>query len=387
MKITCLQLDLSLALATVLHAVSESSTLPILRDIRLEARAERLSITATDLELTVIYSISATVEEEGQITLPARFFADYIKFLPSAIVTITTHPKESKTGQLRALVKGRSTRSTIRATDATEFPFASEDDGATPVVTIDTTLFKHICEEIWIAASPGSSHNMESGITITKQEDQLHFMATDRYQIAICSLQLSPQEQKQPFAEIHVPATTLKELARVLPDGGNVAITINADQRQVLFHTDMLDIRARLMIHGPGDVRKNLPGAANTRVVANTSELKAIIKSTLPFAPSKRPLFALSVEPGGSDGLEPGLLRLEAETSDVGASMSEIPVAVEGPNQKLYLNAKHLEAYVKAVHAPQIAIEILSARTMVVFTPLHSTSYLYALMPMLPPSV
>jgi len=53
-----------------------------------EAGGDKLSLTATDLDLSLRTSCNAKVKKEGSCTIPARKLHDYVKLLPDADITI-----------------------------------------------------------------------------------------------------------------------------------------------------------------------------------------------------------------------------------------------------------------------------------------------------------
>jgi DNA polymerase III subunit beta len=380
MRITCQQPELNLALSTVSHALSESTKLPILQDVLLVAKSGCLQITASNLELTIIYDIAATIEEEGRLTLPAKLFTGFVKYLPPADVTISTNLVDTKSGKLKATIKGLRSRANIWSSDASEYPPVSDSDEATQSIVIDAALLKSICEEVYIAAVSGSSQGEDHGIKVKKDDSDILFMAEDGHQAAICSLPLPAATQRESFPEICIPAITLKELTKILPDTGDIEMSVTSLQNQVLFRTSSLDVRSRLITKNPRDIRRLVQASPVTRVVVGVSELRAIVKSTTFFTTSDRPVLKLSVTPGGNNALELGLLKLEAE-ADVGNSLSEINAVVDGPEQNLFLHAKYLDTYLKVLQASQVVIELISPTKFVNFKPINSADYIYALMP------
>ena len=80
MKFTCNQQTLTKALNTVSKAVSNRTTLPILKGILLEAKTDgKLIMTASDLEISIQKETEAYVEEEGSIVVISKLFGDIIR--------------------------------------------------------------------------------------------------------------------------------------------------------------------------------------------------------------------------------------------------------------------------------------------------------------------
>ncbi len=83
MKISCLQENLAKGLSIVGRAVGVRSTLPQASHILLASDEGRLKLVATNLEIAITCWIGAQVEEEGDITVPARLITDFVTSLPN----------------------------------------------------------------------------------------------------------------------------------------------------------------------------------------------------------------------------------------------------------------------------------------------------------------
>ncbi|NJL83207.1 MAG: DNA polymerase III subunit beta, partial [Chloroflexaceae bacterium] len=91
MKITCTQSDFNTHLSLVSRAVPSRPTHPILGNILLEADARNgsVSLTAFDLNLGIRTSFSATIQEGGTLTLPAKLLGDIVSRLPDGEIALT----------------------------------------------------------------------------------------------------------------------------------------------------------------------------------------------------------------------------------------------------------------------------------------------------------
>src|SRR5258708_20892058 len=67
--------------------VERKTTIPILSNYLFEATEGKLSLTATDLDLSLRTSCNAKAKKEGSCTIPARKLHDYVKLLPDADIT------------------------------------------------------------------------------------------------------------------------------------------------------------------------------------------------------------------------------------------------------------------------------------------------------------
>src|ERR1700685_203383 len=88
MEITVSKFELLRELTATQGVVERKTTIPILSNYLFEAAGDRLSLTATDLDLSLRTSCEAKVKKEGSCTIPARKLHDYVKLLPDADITI-----------------------------------------------------------------------------------------------------------------------------------------------------------------------------------------------------------------------------------------------------------------------------------------------------------
>src|SRR5438045_5942924 len=88
MEITVSKAELLRELAATQGVVERKTTIPILSNYLFEAGGDKLSLTATDLDLSLRTACTAKVKKEGACTIPARKLHDYVKLLPDADITI-----------------------------------------------------------------------------------------------------------------------------------------------------------------------------------------------------------------------------------------------------------------------------------------------------------
>ena len=117
MRVSCFQENLSKGLSIVGRAVSSRSTLPVLGNILLEAKDDKLRLAATNLEIGVNCWIGARIEDEGAITVPARLLTEFVNSLPPDKIemelSVRTQTLHLRCGNFDVNIKG---------IDAQEFP-------------------------------------------------------------------------------------------------------------------------------------------------------------------------------------------------------------------------------------------------------------------------
>ena len=116
MKFSITREQLQEGLVAVAAAVPTKTTLPVLSNILLEATKDGIRLSGTDLDISVATTVSASVDQEGAITLPARKLVEIVRELPSASIRITA------AGEQRVTIECGRSRFRLLGLPREEFP-------------------------------------------------------------------------------------------------------------------------------------------------------------------------------------------------------------------------------------------------------------------------
>src|ERR1700742_123177 len=124
MKLKVTQENLNKALGLVARVASSRGTLPILSNVLLKIEGNRLSVSATNLDIAISCQLGAQIQSEGSLTVPARLLQDFINGLPSGVI-------ELEQDEQRLKITTESYKSVINGVAADEFPVMPAIDGGT----------------------------------------------------------------------------------------------------------------------------------------------------------------------------------------------------------------------------------------------------------------
>ena len=127
MKLTITREQLQEGLVAVAASVPAKTTLPILSNILLEATKDGIRLSGTDLDISVSTTVSASVDQEGSITLPARKLVEIVRELPNAAIRLTA------SGEQRVTIECGRSKFRLLGLPREEFP-------AFPTVKFDGRL-------------------------------------------------------------------------------------------------------------------------------------------------------------------------------------------------------------------------------------------------------
>ncbi|HEX6121754.1 MAG TPA: DNA polymerase III subunit beta [Ktedonobacterales bacterium] len=372
MKFTCSQSDLARGLSTVSHAVSTRSTLPVLANILLTAEGDRLRLSATNLEIAITCWVKASVAQEGTTTIPARLLTEFVGSLPGGDVTLTLQPDSHS-----LKVQGQRSQATIRGMDPGEFPTIPSAAGEEQSVTLEAKVLREVIREVAFAAATEDARPIFTGVLARVRENDITFAAADSFRLAVRTI---AAPGATPLGDVLIPARTLSELARMLPDEGGVRIFVTPNRNQVLFRAeDELEMVSNLIAGQFPNYEAIIPkGSAATRVTVKTEQLRQAAKAATIFARDSSNIVRLKVAPGA--------ITLEANAEEAGDSTTTLDeeVTVDGNGLEIIFNVKYLTDVLGVLGTENIVLELNSAQQPGVVRPdgEEGKGYTYVMMPM-----
>ena len=249
MKFRCEREILAEALATAGRAAtSRTGTLPVLSGVRLDVSDGELTVTGTDLELTIRLSVPVHSDRDGSAVVPARLVADIVKALPAGAVEVSVDDDEM------SISAGRSQFS-VRPLSLSDYPAQVEPD-AEPV-TLSSDQVADALRQVVRAASTDDARAVLTGVLIASEDDGLKMVATDSYRLAVRDL---PQSSMLAAGQkVLVPSRALAELQRIVSDDEDLTVRLGA--REAVFEAGGTRLTTRLIEGEYPNYRNLLPSS------------------------------------------------------------------------------------------------------------------------------
>ncbi|MDA0243463.1 MAG: DNA polymerase III subunit beta [Chloroflexi bacterium] len=374
MKVTCLQENFAKGLSIVGRAVATRSPYPVLANILLTSDKGALKLAATDFETSIMCWVSAKVEEEGAITIPARTLSDLVNNLPPEQVILSL---DDKTHTMH--IACYRTEATIKGIDYQEFPLMPEADKENRI-KIETALLKEMIGQVTFAAATDDTRPTLTGISTRFAGDTITMAATDGFRLSVRTAKL-PQMVEKPV-EVIIPAKSLNELARVAgPEQEYVYISFPEGRNQVIFDMESIVVIINLVADGPfPDYSAVVPKKRKTRTVLNTAEFAKACKMADIFAREASHTARVRIEPG--DEITPSHTTITASSTETGGNMAQLDAIVDGDAIEIAFNVKYMTDVLNVVGTPQVAIETLSPMDPGVIRPVGNDNFTHVIMPM-----
>ncbi|MBC7340843.1 MAG: DNA polymerase III subunit beta [Clostridia bacterium] len=343
MRLRVNQEDLHKALQITLKASSPTSTLPILGAVLLRAWESTLALTTTNLELSVRLSITAEVEEEGEIALPARDLADLARFLPPGPLFIQSDPDAPRSvllsrGDSRWKINGYPVE------DFPGFPAVTSNGFSLPV-----DFFRSAVQKGGAAVARDDTGRVFNGIFIEADaEGTLHVVSTDTHRLAYAWGKVldTPLE---PWS-ILVPGKNLLDMIRLL---SREQFLFGIAENACTLSTKDFETELRLLEGRFPAYQQVIPKKWQTRIEIDAGELAASVQRALvigrPDDKTKTPVLRLKLS-GQS-------VSVESAWQERGEMHEELPAKIEGEELEIAFNARYLLDGLQAVGAEEVVIE------------------------------
>jgi len=382
MKFSCKTQDLLKALNLVSHAIGGQQALPILGNVLLEAEGKRCTVSATDLELSIVTSFEANIENEGSITIPAKAILNFSQYNLDDEVLLET----SEGTQLKCTSKHAKTL--IAGEAAGEFPTISPIEKET-AFSLEAAPLLAALHMVTFASARTTLRPVLSGVYIRSEKGNLILVATDSYRLSECELQT---EGSGSDISCIIPAKFLEELKVVLGEKkgdkegeseeeskkkkGKTAnkVEVALSKQQIELHVGPTQLVSRLIDGKFPDYQQIIPKEKKTTVNFSTKELTTIVKRMHYFAKETNNNLTFS--------FSKGKVHITTPQTQYGKDEATLSVEVSGGDNKIALSSSYLLDFLSHVSDKQVELQLTDSMHPAVFHLPSKDNYLHLIMPL-----
>jgi DNA polymerase III subunit beta len=349
------------ALTAASKAVStRGSSLPVLSGVRLELKGKKLTMTGSDLDLTITVETEVAGDEDGVVVIPAKLAVDIVRALPSGAVTL-------EAGDADARIDAARSQFSVRLIPADEFPKLSVPSGEP--VELPAAELAEALRQVVQAASTDDARPILTGVLLAAEGDGLRLVATDSYRLAIRDLPgrggLLAEGQS-----VLVPSRALNELGKLLDDAGDVRVLLG--ERDASFEVGGLRLTTRLIEGEFPNYRSLIPSAHPNRLTVGRQDLLEAVKRVRIMARDATPVRLVQ---------RPDSLELMAVSQELGQAHEEVDAKYEGAELTVAFNPQFLSDGVDVTRGEEITLESVDALKPALIRSTESEDFLYLLMP------
>jgi len=355
-------------LSTTQGVVERKTTIPILSNLLVEVKGSQLTITATDLELSIRTSCEAKIKKEGAGTIPAKKLLELVRLLPEGEIKVKlleNHWVEIVSEKKKYKLVG----------------MAKENFPALPVmphmlVKIPATILENLIRKTKFAISMEESRYTLNGGLLILKPDTLAMVATDGHRLALA-------ETDHKLAGLNgevkllIPKKAMDEVEKLsVAAGSDAAIEFAKDESHLFFQVGHRLLISRILTGQFPNYEAVLPRDNNKSVVIERAELSDAVRRVSQLADQRSHAVKLAVSKEG--------IEISASSPEYGEAKESIEKEFKGEPIAIGFNASYMLDFLGAAADGPISIELKDEQSAGQMRPLADESYRYRyiIMPM-----
>jgi DNA polymerase-3 subunit beta len=369
MEITVSKFELLRELTATQGVVERKTTIPILSNFLFEAVGDKLSITATDLDLSLRTSCSVKVKKEGACTVPARKLYDYVKLLPDGDISIKL--LENHWVNIRC---GKSNTRMVGMARA-NFP-ALPNFPSTGVVKLPAQILRTMISKTIFAISNEESRYTLNGALMVLKPESMTMVATDGHRLA----HIERQGEKFPVSgemKVLVPKKAMAELNSLLQSTDVEEVEFAKDESTLFFRIGGRLLTSRQLTGQFPNYEAVLPRDNNKSVTVRCEDIAGAIQRVAQFADERSGAIRIR--------LDKNEIKISSSSTETGESEDSIETAYAADPMTIGFNSQYLLDFLKAASAGDVKLELKDPQSAGQLRPAENGDefkYRYIVMPM-----
>jgi DNA polymerase-3 subunit beta len=368
MEFSVKKFDLLQELSLTQGVVERKTTIPILGNILCEASGNHITLTATDLELSIRTSCEAKVKKEGAGTIPAKKLLELVRLLPEGEIRFKL--LENHWVQILA------DRKTYKMVGMAKDNFPAIPAFPHPIATIPAKILSSLIARTAFAISNEESRYTLNGALLLLKPEAVTMVATDGHRLAVAEIDHKFDGLTREVRPL-VPKKALAEVQRLASEAGEDAeIEFALDESHLFFRAGERLLISRMLTGQFPNYEAVLPRDNNRKVVIERGEMSDAVKRVAQLADTRSHAVKLSVS---TEGIE-----ISASSPEYGEAKETIEKEYKGEPIAIGFNAQYMIDFLAAAPEGPISLELKDEQSAGQMRPLADEAYRYryVIMPM-----
>lgn len=361
MKAEFLLENLEPFLSSLSKALPNSSPVPVLLNILIEATPTSLFISATDLELGIRVKVPGKIESEGAVTVPGKQFMEIMNSLPKGKVML------SQVGE-SVMIESEGGKITLQTIPVEEFPRLFEEKGE-EVSTFTSTELKDIFSKIVFATSVDDARAELTGVYVAQKEGYVDFVATDGYRLSL--KKVKDKQILEPGMGIIISSKFISEA--LILSGDAIKFFVYHDGNQVMFETEDIVLVGRLIQGNFPNYERVIPENGATTATIEVADFVKSVRLAAVFARESANIVRVKVADKK--------VHLFSRSSGIGEGDIHLDVVQEGEDNEIAFNVKFLTDLMRVIDEKRIKMQINGPLEPALFTLEKDKDFLHVIMP------
>ncbi len=351
-------------LTSVTSIVEKRHTLPILSNLLLEVKQNKIHLTATDLEMQISLTVDSATSGDFSTTLSAKKLLDICRSLPEN-ADINMNTTES-----RITLKAAKSRFNLQTLPAADYPVMTKTQGASTLVVLAQRELKDLLKQVEFAMAQQDIRYYLNGLLFEIAANKLNIVGTDGHRLSFTSTELKQNYEKQ---DVILPRKTVVELIKLLDDSDD-EVQIELASNQVNFSFANLKLISKVIDGKFPDYNRVIPvGHQNTFSVERLNVLLAMQRASILSNEKYRGIRMV---------LSNNNLKLISTNSDQEEAEEELEINYSGDALDIGFNVTYLIDVLNNTNSDQANFSFADANSSCLITIPNNPNYKYVVMPM-----
>ena len=375
------------------RAISGQQALPILGNVLIEAEGKRCTISATDLELSIVTSFEANIENEGAITIPAKAILNFAQYNSDNEVLLET----SEGTQLKCTSKQAKTL--IAGEAASEYPTITPIEKET-TFSLDSAPLLEALNKVTFASAKTTLRPVLSGVYVKLDKEKIVLVATDSYRLSEYTIKA---DVGNATLSCIIPAKVLEELKSILGSkkgdkeimsedrGDSVGSDTEEEKRkeeppkkqkvEIALSSQQIEIQvgqtyllSRLIDGKFPDYQQIIPKDTKAKVTFSTKELTTVVKRMHYFAKEINNNLTITLSKAG--------IHMATPQTQAGKDETTLQGEVSGGENKIALSSSYLLDFLSHTEDNTVEMHLTDSMHPAVFHLPSNNLYLHLIMPL-----
>ncbi len=328
-------------LQAISGASSSSTVLPILENFLFEIKDNTLTISATDLQTSMVTSLSIEAKEEGRVAMPSKILIDTLKTLPDQPVAFSVDMQS-----LAIEISAGDGKYKLSGENADDFPKIPVVDNVSTVKLAASILAEAINKTIF-AVSNDELRPAMSGVFVQLNEQNITFVATDAHRLVRYR---RTDVGTDKATSIILPKKALTLLKSSLPSD-DTSVSVEYNNTNAFFNFGSINLICRLVDERYPDYEAVIPQVNPNRLTVDRLVFLNTLRRVVIFANKTTHQVRLKIS--GSE------LHISAEDLDFANEAHErLSCQFEGDDMEIGFNAKFLVEMLNNLSSDEVVLEM-----------------------------
>lgn len=326
------------ALSKVSKAISTKNLIPVLAGIKFELKKKKLTLTASDNDITIQTTIESVnddefkIDSEGSIIIQGKYILDIVRKLPDQYINVEV------IDELKILIYTENSEFNLNGISESEYPNVGLEESKKKI-NINAGVLKSIVNQTAFATSNEESKPVLTGINFNIVGDILECNSTDSYRLArkIVKLEKASEEKYN----IVIPSHNLIEFTKILGDDSE-DVEVHIFNNKVLFKNGNLKFESRLINGTYPNTANLLPDDSYLVVSTNLNDFYSVI-DRVSILTSDKEKNIVTLETEGNT------LTLKSSSAEIGRVEEKMSISKNNSEDiKISFSAKYMMEALKS---------------------------------------